>query len=222
MNPLWRPVDHPDGSARADHPHDLVGGRPDGVVRTSPPRRTARRRSSLSANGIASASASTQSRAPLRVARRCCRPASNSSGVKSLAVTPAPATAAGNGRIARSRCDIQHPLPGTDAARLHQPRSEFGNQVRGHSRIVARRPQRAVLGLELTVGGRCDRAGHLWFLRWSRRESRLWAACGAHHGDRGVGTASVRVKSPAQKACPGRTGRPAGAHRPGVRPVEAA
>ncbi len=126
---LRRPVEQADGAAGAADPDQLVGAglvmrrehHPDagqhGVevlvrerqcLRVAPPPSTIRRRARAA----------------------CARPRSKSSGVRSEAMTSAPASAAGMAAFPDPAADVQHPRPAADPARLDQHRSEAGDQIR--------------------------------------------------------------------------------------------
>ena len=76
-------------------------------------------------NGSASASASTHSSStPAAAAAR--RPASNSSGVRSEAMTVGPGRRRRDRRVAGTRGHVEHPLARRHAAGRHQLRTEPG------------------------------------------------------------------------------------------------
>jgi len=64
-----------------------------------------------------------------------------------------------NGSIARARGDVEYAIPGPHPAGPHQLGSKRRDQFRRDSRVVARRPQRSVFGLELPVRTRVYRCG---------------------------------------------------------------
>ena len=103
------------------------------------PRQDSTVSNSPSANGSASASASSHSSsAPRRAAS--CRPASNSSGVRSLATTFAPAQRGRDGGVARPGGDVEHPLARADATGVDEPRAQLGDQICGQGRVVTEGP----------------------------------------------------------------------------------
>ena len=89
-----------------------------------------------SANGSASASASTHSSStPRSAAIR--RPASKSSGVRSLAVTIAPAAAAGMAALPEPGGDVEDAVAGLNPACTDELGTELRDQLRGDGRVVA-------------------------------------------------------------------------------------
>ena len=103
-----------------------------------------------SSNGRRSASASTQSSSTPAASARL-RPASSSSGVRSLATTLAPRCAAGMAALPVPAATSRTRMPGADAGRLDEPRAERQQERLDHVRVVAGGPHPAMPGLELLV-----------------------------------------------------------------------
>ena len=122
MKPSGVQLSRPMRAARAGDAHEFVGGRLVVRARTSPRRTRSTTSNSSSANGSASASASRHSSStPGLVARR--RPASNSSGVRSLATTVAAAQGGGDGGVARARGHVEHAVARVHAGGVDEDRA---------------------------------------------------------------------------------------------------
>jgi hypothetical protein len=111
-----------------------------------------------SAKGNPSASASTRSISTPRAAA-IRRPATNSSGVRSDATTVVPRAAAGMAAFPEPAPTSRTRWPARTPTARNQLRPECGDQLGGHGRVVARRPQRPVLGRQPTVGGYVQNVG---------------------------------------------------------------
>ncbi len=154
---------------RGEHPADEPGRRPADAARSCRPGRVTRTSSSAlswwcganitpthdittskasSAKGSASASPSRHSTVtPARSA--CSRPDSSSSGVRSLATTVAPRCAAGTAALPEPAATSSTRCPAETATGVHEHRSQRRDHLVGHGRVVAGRPHRPVLRLEV-------------------------------------------------------------------------
>ena len=72
-------------------------------------------------------------------------PLASRSGHRSLAITLAPANAAGIATLPAPAADIEHPVADADPAGLYQHWSQRSHHFGGHDRVVAQCPQGAVL-----------------------------------------------------------------------------
>ena len=67
-------------------------------------------------------------------------------------------------RVATARCDVEHLVSAGDPAGLDEDGAEVADHVAGHAGVVAHRPHRAVLRLQLAVrGGARARSLCSWF-----------------------------------------------------------